>query len=128
MEAAEHDGLAAGVSHLPVALAAAMMSTLAASPGGVDLRRIAGGALREATGRSGGSEASQADVCLTNAEGMLRWLDAFRVELDGLADLIRAGDAAPLVEYFERAHAERERWFPTAPPEKAKPPRLFGRG
>lgn len=109
LDAAEHDGLMAGVSHLPYLLSAALMSTLAADSGWRELATLAAGGFTTVTRLVEGDPRMFTDVCLTNREAIARRLDDLIRQLTSLRELIAAGDEA-LEARLARAREARAAW------------------
>ena len=72
LDAAEHDGLMAGVDHLPFILSAALLETAVQSPAWREMRKLAGDAFQSVTRFSSGDAATYRDACLTNGENIVR--------------------------------------------------------
>lgn len=111
LDAAEHDGLIAGVDHLPFVLSAALLGTTVPSPAWREMRKLAGDAFQSATHLSSGDAATYRDVCLTNGENIVRWIDACLVRLRELREVIIAQEAEKLEKTFEEVISVRDRWL-----------------
>lgn len=101
---AEHDRRLADVSHLPHALAAALVrmqeeeSFALAGRGFADTTRIAGG-----------DAGLWCDILLDNRENLIGSIERLGAELSHLAGHLRAGDAAAVKKWLDGAAARRER-------------------
>jgi len=111
LDAAEHDGLVAGVDHLPFVLSAALLGTTIASPAWREMRKLAGDAFQSATHFSSGDAATYRDACLTNGGNIVRWIDACLARLKELREVIAAQEAEELEKTFEEAMSARDRWL-----------------
>ena len=111
LDAAEHDGLVAGVDHLPFVLSAALLGTTVSSPAWREMRKLAGDAFESATHFSSGDAAIYRDACLTNGENIVRWIDACLARLEELREIIAAQEAEKLEETFEEAMSARDKWL-----------------
>ncbi len=109
LEPAEHDGQVAGVSHLPFVASAALMSTLANSPAWSDAAILASTGFRDMSRLAAGNPEMYRDICLTNSEALVRWLNEYITTLNQLRDQIAAHDAS-LDETFTRAQQARLKW------------------
>lgn len=100
----EHDRLLADVSHLPHALAAALVSMQ-------DERamNLAGKGFLDTTRIAGGDGALWRDILLDNRSNIHRSLRRFRQELRRLEALLKHPDSAQLVEWLNDAARRRER-------------------
>ena len=107
----EHDGLMAGVDHLPFVLSAALLGVTTESPSWREMRRLAGGAFENATRFVSADPTTYRDACLVNRENIVRWIDACSRGLDELKEIIQAGDAEKLGQLFEEAMIARQRWL-----------------
>lgn len=109
LEPAEHDGQVAGVSHLPFVASAALMSTLASSPAWSDAAMLASTGFRDMSRLAAGNPEMYRDICLTNSEALVRWLNEYIATIDRLRDQIAAHDAS-LDETFAGAQQDRLKW------------------
>jgi prephenate dehydrogenase len=111
LDAAEHDGLVAGVDHLPFVLSAALLGTTVTSPAWREMRKLAGDAFQGATRFSSGDAATYRDACLTNGENIVRWIDVCLARLKELREVIAAQEAEELEKTFEEVMSVRDRWL-----------------
>ena len=111
LDAARHDAIFAAVSHLPHALAFALVAELAARPDADECFEFAGSGFRDLTRLASGHPGMWRDVCLANREALQREIAAYRRRLAGLDALLGAADGEKLLGLFERARAARERWL-----------------
>jgi prephenate dehydrogenase len=110
VDAAEHDGLVAAISHLPFSVAAALVQAVTADPAWREMKLLAAGGFRDTTRVAEGSPVMHRDIALANAEALTRWLDRLAEELTRLRDTVAGGDAAALLAYFEASQDARIRW------------------
>lgn len=110
IEAREHDYLVAGISHLPLLLSLALTRAAAGDAAWPALGRLAATGFRDATRLASGSPEMGRDICLTNREAILSWLDRFSA---GVAELRRmvAGGNEELAGVFAQAREIREQWL-----------------
>jgi prephenate dehydrogenase len=111
LDAAEHDGLVAGVDHLPFVLSAALLETTTQNPAWREMRKLAGDAFQSATHFSSSDAATYRDACLTNGENIMRWIDACLAKLEELREIIATQEAEKLERTFEEAVSVRDRWL-----------------
>jgi prephenate dehydrogenase len=109
LEPPEHDGMVAGVSHLPYITSIALMQTAALNPAWDDASLLAGSGFRDTTRLAAGSPEMHRDICLTNSEAITRWLTDYIAVLSTLRERIAAHDPN-LVEVFEQARKARNDW------------------
>ncbi len=110
IDAAEHDGFVAAVSHLPIVLSAALMATVTNGPQWREMARLSATGFRDVTRLASGNPEMSRDICLTNQEGIVRWLDAFMEELGRYRRLIAEG-GEELGKEFVHIWEARERWL-----------------
>ena len=91
VDALEHDGVIAGVEHLPMLLAAALMRTSAQASGWREARRLAGQNFANATDL-GGNAAALFAALQANKAGVLMKLRTLRQELGEWQALLEAAD------------------------------------
>ncbi len=75
MDPLEHDGLLAGLDHVPYLLAAAMVATIGASAAWRDLKLLADPAFRHLQQLLNARPADFYRTCLANRQPVLNWLD-----------------------------------------------------
>lgn len=107
----EHDGLMAGVDHLPFVLSAALLGITTESASWREMRRLAGGAFESATRFVSADPTTYGDACLVNGENIVRWIDTCLRRLGELRETILAEDAEKLEQVFEKALIARQRWL-----------------
>jgi prephenate dehydrogenase len=107
LDPGEHDRLLALTSHLPHALANALMQAVA--DGGEDALRFAGPALREMTRVAGANAAVWADVFVENGELIAAALAGHRSRLQELERALREGDRSFFEAWIAGAAAARAR-------------------
>jgi prephenate dehydrogenase len=108
LDAARHDEIFAAVSHLPHALAFALVAQLAARADAGDYFRYASTGFRDFTRIASGDPEMWRDICLGNATALRRELSTYRAELDRLDALLLAADGDGLGALFERARDARD--------------------
>lgn len=140
LDAAEHDGLVAGVEHLPLALSAALLNTVAQSSGWREMRKVAGDTFMRATDLTSAAADALRETSLSNAENMVRWIDDSIRKLYELRNAIREGDEEYLDNLFSDVVESRDKWLadrargfagedlPSAPETPSYWKSLFGMG
>lgn len=117
LEPMEHDGLVAGVSHLPFLVSTALMTTVGQDPTWSDSSLLAASGFRDATRLASGSPEMYRDICLTNSTAIVRWLDAYVSRLSALRDQIAMHDKS-INEVFAESQQLRQHWQASNTPEK----------
>jgi prephenate dehydrogenase len=110
LDASEHDSMVAAVSHLPLLLSAALVSTTMKSPSWPQMARLAATGFRDLTRLASGNPKMSGDICLTNKEPILLWIDEFITELGEFRRLISEEDKE-LEQTFLGAREQREKWL-----------------
>jgi prephenate dehydrogenase len=105
-----HDQVFAAVSHLPHALAFALVEMIARRPDAQELFSFAGAGFRDFTRIAGSSPEMWRDICLANREALLSDLSAYQVALATLTEYIRSGDASGIEGLFREARSARDHW------------------
>lgn len=118
IDASEHDGLVAGISHLPLLISVALITATTKSPSWPEMARLAASGFRDLTRLASGDPRMSRDICLTNREPILHWIDDYIEEMRALRRLVSeggvkggAGESEKLEEAFMRAREEREGWL-----------------
>jgi prephenate dehydrogenase len=106
----EHDSYVAAISHLPFLAATALVRVAVSSPAWRDISKVAAGGFRDTTRVASASTEMYRDICITNRESILNWLDAYIGELAQLRDLLITSDAEALTEALGKAKAARDEW------------------
>jgi len=129
----EHDGLTAGVDHLPLVMSAALLRMTFGADIWKELRKVTGLSYEAATLLPSYNAKFYEDICLHNRDNVLRWLDSYVEELRSLRELIVAGDAEALNQAFDKAIDARILWleqrkegYPDLVAEKPELPTMSG--
>lgn len=111
LDAAEHDLILAGVSHLPHVVAYALVNVLAGKRDPGRLFGYSAGGLRDTVRIAGSSPEMWADICSANRDALLAVLEDYENELEALRAAIASGDTDELKRLFARARNAREKWL-----------------
>lgn len=111
IDAAEHDGLTAGVQHLPAVLATALASATIQSQGWRELGKLAGADFATATSLAPQDAKTASEQFLAHREDLVRWIDTVQARLGELRGTIERGDAEALQALVTRLTEERDRWL-----------------
>ncbi len=106
-----HDRLVAGVSHLPILAAAALVRSLAASSLWNEMMDLAAGGFRDTTRVASGDPIMARDISLANAAHIVPLLDAYIRELRRLRAELAGGDRVGIEQDFRAARDAREGWL-----------------
>jgi prephenate dehydrogenase len=110
LEAGEHDGLLAAISHLPYFVSVALVNALAGQSAWAEMGSMAAGGFRAASSLAEGDPQMWADVAATNRENLTRQLDMLVSRLTALRDLVARGDDA-LVHHLQEAQTAHQAWL-----------------
>lgn len=108
MDPAEHDSYVAAVSHLPLVASVALFTVAQESQAWPELAALASTGFVDITRLASGSPEMAHDICLTNAESIVHWLDRYLATLRELRALIAEGRSEALFERLTRARLERD--------------------
>ena len=111
LDAARHDEIFAAVSHLPHALAFALVAQFAERTDAADYFRFAAAGFHDFTRLASSDPEMWRDVCLGNATALRHELSAYRAELERLDALLVSADGDGLVALFKRARDARNAWL-----------------
>ena len=111
LNAAEHDAILAGVSHLPHIVAYALVNMLARRPNAPRLFGLSAGGLRDTVRIAGSSPEMWADICVANRDALLAALEDYENELEQMRAAIESVDKAELKRLFAQARSAREKWL-----------------
>jgi prephenate dehydrogenase len=103
-----HDKVLAATSHLPHMLAYAMVNYLSGLNDHDEIFRYAAGGFRDFTRIASSDPVMWRDVCLSNGEVLLQFIEGYKEELDMISTAIKADDADALLELFGKAKSERD--------------------
>jgi prephenate dehydrogenase len=125
IEAAEHDGLVAGIDHLPFILATALLNVTSHSPSWREMQRMASYTFREATHFASDDPHTYRDICLTNRQSIVRWIDACRESLREVRGLVAAEDGEGLEGLFTEMLTMRGKWLQGVDEEQSEAQRAL---
>lgn len=113
IDAHEHDGHVGGISHLPFLLSIALMRAVSRDESWRDMKYLTAGGFRDVSRLAAASADMHRDICVTNREAILRWVDQAIEELQDTRELISTAtnDADDLLlERFNQARDARAEW------------------
>jgi prephenate dehydrogenase len=110
MNASDHDRFVAGISHLPLILASALVMATTKSPHWSKMSEVAATGYQGATRLASQHPRMNRDICLTNGENIVSWIDEFSRELQRFRDLVAEGDLS-LEQAFDDARQARNAWI-----------------
>ncbi len=105
-----HDSLVAGVSHLPIMLSAAFVSATVNNSNWSDMAKLAASGYRDISRLASGDPEMNRDICITNKNAIVAWIDSYLEELKKYRDFI-AEDSDKLMNALSQAKDAREKWL-----------------
>jgi len=106
----EHDSYVAAVSHLPFILSIGLVSSTTKSPGWREMSRMASTGYRDISRLASGDPIMHRDICITNAESIVYWVDEAIKQLYEFRNNIQE-DPEALELAFIQAWEARARWL-----------------
>lgn len=103
-----HDQITAGISHGPHVISACLVNTVAARDIDGSYGKLAAGGFRDITRISSSSPEMWENICLTNQNGILEFLDEFSARIEQAKKDIKAGDSSALTKLFSDAKTYRD--------------------
>ena len=110
----EHDSFVAAASHLPFLLSVALVGCTSKSVNWEDIAQLASSGYRDITRLASGDPIMHRDICVSNSEPIVAWIDAFIRELYEVRKLLDNGDGPKqedIRQVFEQASEARAAWL-----------------
>jgi prephenate dehydrogenase len=120
IDAEEHDRYVAAVSHLPLVLSTALFTLVRGSPAWPELAALASSGFRDVTRLASGDPGLSHDICLTNREAILHWLERLAEELARYRELLTEGEEEELFKRFTQAQLDRDTYITAGPPSRPR--------
>jgi prephenate dehydrogenase len=117
IDAEEHDQYAAAVSHMPLVASTALFSLVRNSPAWGDIAPLAAGGFRDTTRLASGDPRMSHDICATNADAVVHWLDRFMEELRRFREMILT-DRKVLLRTYTEAQIQRDAFIAGERPKR----------
>lgn len=108
MPVEEHDDVLAATSHLPHVIAYSLVDTLANDTNNENIFRYAAGGFTDFTRIASSDPTMWHDIMLANSKSILKSLDLFSKNLDGLRQAIEQQDSEYLLGVFTRSKVARD--------------------
>ena len=110
----EHDSFVAAASHLPFLLSVALVGCTSKSANWEDIAQLAATGYGDISRLASGDPIMHRDICATNPEPIVAWIDAYIRELYQVRQMLtneNGPDIAAIQEFFEQAAEARARWL-----------------
>lgn len=108
--AQEHDRFVGGISHLPFLVSSTLVSTTTSDAYWAQMSKLAATGYRDVTRLASQSPEMNRDICLSNQENILWWIDRFSIELIRFRQLI-ADSHDGLGDAFLQVREARQQWL-----------------
>ena len=109
----EHDSFVAAVSHLPFMMSVALVNTASKSANWEDIAQLASSGFRDLSRLASGDTVMHRDICVSNPQPIVAWIDAFIRELYDVRKMLDDSDGPrgeELHQVFEDASLARAKW------------------
>ena len=103
-----HDRITAGISHVPHIISAALVNAVADRDDNGNYAKLAAGGFRDITRISSSSPEMWQNICLTNPDGILDFLEDYIKRLEQAKNDIKNGDGDALTRFFTHAKSYRD--------------------
>jgi prephenate dehydrogenase len=110
IEAEEHDNLVAGISHLPMLVSTALVAATTEDPSWPAMMKLAATGFRDVTRLASSDPRMWRDICLTNKQHIIKWIDIYIEELGKLRRRID-DDGKDLEDTLIQLKEKREAWL-----------------
>lgn len=107
IDAEEHDQYVASISHMPMVVGTAMFTLVRNSQAWHEISPLASSGFRDMTRLASGDPHMNHDICVTNPEGVIHWIDRLIAELRRYRDMIM-DNHEELFNTFNAAQLQRE--------------------
>jgi prephenate dehydrogenase len=120
IDAQEHDRYVAAISHLPLLASTALFTLVRSSPAWPELAALASSGFRDATRLASTDPELSHDICMTNREAVLHWLERLSEELARYGELLAKGDEEEVFKRFAEAQLDRDTYISAGPPKRVE--------
>jgi prephenate dehydrogenase len=104
-----HDEITAAISHLPHIIAASLVNMVHDSDDSEEhMKTFAAGGFKDITRIASSSPQMWQNICLTNTDSIIKYLDIYRTALDETMTALKNGDSDYLYRIFEKARDYRD--------------------
>ena len=110
----EHDSFVAAASHLPFLLSTSLVACTSKSANWEDIAQLASSGYRDITRLASGDTVMHRDICLTNNQPIISWIDAFIKELYEFRNILAdesGPDSDKVKKVFDDVAGARAQWL-----------------
>ncbi|MDD5593135.1 MAG: prephenate dehydrogenase/arogenate dehydrogenase family protein [Candidatus Margulisbacteria bacterium] len=111
MDPKTHDLVVAGISHLPLAVAAALVNSIAVEAEKDLMAKAAASGFRDTTRVASGDPILGVDMFTTNRKAVLKMIGSFKKALANLEKLVKEGNGEKIREELKKAKQFRDQIF-----------------
>ncbi len=105
----KHDEITAAISHLPHIIASSLVNLVHDNDDeDAHMKTFAAGGFKDITRIASSSPQMWQNICLTNTDSILKYLDLYRSSLDKTMEALKAGDSDYLYRMFESSRDYRD--------------------
>ena len=118
----EHDSFVAAASHLPFLLSTTLMSCTSKSANWEDIAKLASSGFNGVSRLASGDPVMHKDICVSNPEPIVAWIDAFIRELYDVRTALtheEGPDGDAILQMFEQASVARAHWLAGTVPSRS---------
>ncbi|MFH1387107.1 MAG: prephenate dehydrogenase/arogenate dehydrogenase family protein [bacterium] len=108
MDLKTHDLVVAAISHMPLAIAAALVNAIADQPEKDMMAKCASSGFRDTTRIASGDSVLGVDMFMTNKKAVLKMISAFKKAFSNLEKTIKEGEAQKITMELEKAKKTRD--------------------
>ena len=109
LDADQHDDATAAISHVPHVIAANLVNMVAKHDNlEQHMRHLMAGGFKSTTRIASSSPQMWQNICLTNTECILKYLDSYQESLANFKEVLKTKDEAKLMEFFSNAKEYRD--------------------
>lgn len=109
LDVREHDDIVAAISHVPHIIASTLVKLVKDNDDSANhMMSLAAGGFKDITRIASSSPAMWQNICLSNAESILKFLSLMKESIDMLSSYIVEKDAKSLLEYFDSSKNYRD--------------------
>lgn len=108
LDSVSHDKITAGISHGPHIISAALVNAVSARDKDGSYAKLAAGGFRDITRISSSSPEMWQNICLTNQDSIIEFLDEYITRLEAIKKEIQEGNDEALTKFFADAKTYRD--------------------
>lgn len=103
-----HDDITAAISHVPHVISASLVNMVGTKDLDGNMKLLAAGGFKDITRISSSSPEMWQSICLSNQDSILRFINAFKEQLERFEDSIKNMQKDSLIEHFQNAKDYRD--------------------